>query len=139
MKLVADTEVVVAAVRSGNGASAELLRLADVGRCSLLVSVALVLEYESVLMRPEHLAAAGLDRGQMSNLLNGIVQLCEPTAIHFRYRPVTKDPADELVLEAAVNGAATAIVTFNRKDFGTGPSKFGIGCWLPREALERLR
>jgi hypothetical protein len=44
-----------------------------------------------------------------------------------------------MVLEAAVNGRADAIVTFNRKDYGTVPSAFGIAVLNPGEALRRLR
>lgn len=139
MKLVLDTDVIVAALRSENGASAELLRLAGEGRCALVVSVPLMLEYEAVALRPEQLSASGRSMGAVQRFLNGLLNLAERTTINFSYRPVTRDPADELVVEAALNGGAEAIVTFNRRDFGSGPSQFGIRCWLPREALEKLR
>lgn len=46
---------------------------------------------------------------------------------------------DVMVLEAAVNGGADMLVTFNRRDFGAAPAAFGVACLLPREALERIR
>jgi putative PIN family toxin of toxin-antitoxin system len=138
VRLVLDTDVIVAAARSPAGASAELLRVAGKGKCRIILSVALALEYESVLMRANHLTASGMTAADVADYLDGIVRLAEPADIHFRYRPVTRDAADEQVVEAAVNGRAHAIVTFNRRDFGTGPSRFGIGCWLPRETLEKL-
>lgn len=138
MKLVLDTDVVVAAIRSPSGASAELLRRLRAGRFQPVVSVPLVLEYEAVATRPAHLAAAGLTEEEVGVVLDVIIDLAIWTRIHFAYRPATADPADEFVLEAAVNAGADAIVTFNRRDFGDGPSRFGIACLLPREALERL-
>ena len=44
-----------------------------------------------------------------------------------------------MVLEAAVNGRAQAIVTFNRRDYGNAPAKFGIDVLLPREALALVK
>ena len=47
--------------------------------------------------------------------------------------------ADEMVLEAAVNGRADALVTFNVRDFGTVPAQFGVEVLLPREAIRRIK
>jgi hypothetical protein len=44
-----------------------------------------------------------------------------------------------MVLEAAVNGRADALVTFNIRHFGAAPSGLGIAVLLPRQALERIR
>jgi len=65
--------------------------------------------------------------------------LADPVETHFLWRPQLRDLSDEMVLEAAVNGQAQAIVTFNRRDFGTAPAKFGIEVLLPREALALLK
>lgn len=139
MKIVLDTDVVIAAVRSATGASAELLRFVKQGRCRPIVSVALALEYEAVLFRPEHMLAARLDARMANDVLNGLLNIAEHTEVHYRYRPVVRDPADDLVVEAAINGGASAIVTFNLRDFGSEPARYGIRCLLPREALEMLR
>lgn len=139
MKLVLDTDVVVAALRSPGGASAELLRLARRGGIRIAVSVPLVLEYEAVTARPDHLAASGLSLSETQAVIDVLVSVAEWTGIDYRWRPQTRDPADEMVLEAAINAKADAIVTFNRRDFGSAPDKFGIGCWLPRETLEKLK
>lgn len=137
MKLVLDTDVIVAAIRSPTGASAEILRLARHGQVALAVSVPLVLEYEAVASRPETLAASGLTGAEVQMILDVVVSLSEWTAIHYTYRPMTRDPGDEMVLEAAINARADAVVTFNRRDFGDAPHRFGMGCWLPREVLEK--
>jgi hypothetical protein len=53
------------------------------------------------------------------------------------WRPQLRDPGDELVLEAAVNGRGTTITTFNRRDFQPAASRFGIDILLPSEAIRR--
>lgn len=139
MKLVLDTDVVVAAMRSPKGASAALLLEALAGRVHLLLSVPLALEYEATCMLAEHRIVAGLTEKDTGVFLDAIVALGEPVESHFLWRPSLRDPADEMVLEAAVNGRADAIVTFNVRDFGVVPSRFGVGLLLPREALRRVR
>jgi putative PIN family toxin of toxin-antitoxin system len=139
MKLVLDTDVIVAGLRSPSGASAELLRLARHREVSLAVSVPLLLEYEAVSTRPEHLMASGLLESEVQAVIDVLVSVAEWVRIDYRWRPQTRDPADEMVLEAAINAQADAIVTFNRRDFGKAPARFAIGCWLPAETLEKLR
>ena len=139
MRLVLDTDVIVAALRSPQGASAALLRLLDEGRGVLLVSVALALEYEAVCSRPEQRLAAGLSAKQVATFINGVLQIAEPVTNHFRWRPQLHDAGDEMVLETAVNGRADGLVTFNRKDYGDAPGAFGIEVLLPGQALRRMR
>ncbi|SFP50101.1 putative toxin-antitoxin system toxin component, PIN family [Sphingomonas rubra] len=139
MKIVLDTDVFVAALRSSTGASIELLRLARVRKVAIIVSVPLVIEYEAVATRDTQLTASGLSVHNVNAILDVLVDMAVRTAIDYSYRPATRDPNDDFVLEAAVNGRADAIVTFNRRDFGDAPSRFGIACLLPREALERAR
>jgi len=68
-----------------------------------------------------------------------VLAIVEPVETHFLWRPQLRDPADELVLEAAVNGRAEALVTFNRRDFGAVPVGFGIDVLTPAEAIRRIR
>jgi predicted nucleic acid-binding protein len=56
----------------------------------------------------------------------------------FQWRPQVRDPADEMVLEAAVNGGADALVSFNRRDFGDAPARFGILLATPGQFLRSL-
>lgn len=138
MRLVLDTDVVVAAMRSPSGASAALLRAALDGKIQLLANVALILEYEAVCKREVHLTAAALDIEQAGIFVDALAALAEPVESHFIWRPQLKDPSDEMVLEAAVNGQAQAIVTFNLRDFSTAPEQFGLGVLVPRDALRRV-
>lgn len=138
MRIVLDTDVVVSALRSPAEASAGLLEAALDDRITVLANVALILEYEAVCGRAEHLAAAGVTAGQAIMFVDAVAALAEPVESHFFWRPQLRDPSDEMVLEAAVNGRAEAIVTFNRRDFGSVPERFGVRLLLPRDALRRI-
>lgn len=139
MRLVLDTNVIVAAVRSPAGASAALLRAARHREITLLASVALALEYEAACRRAEHRLAAGLTERQVMVFVDAVVAMAEPVESHYLWRPQLRDPADELVLEAAVNGQAEGIVTFNVRDFGAAPKKFALALLTPAEAIRRNR
>ncbi len=138
MRVVLDTDVIVAAFRSPTGASAALLEAALDQRITVVASVALVLEYEAVCMRDEHLAAAGLRAEQAVVFVDAVAALIQAVESYFVWRPQLRDPSDEMVLEAAVNGQADTIVTFNLRDFGSAPERFGLRLQLPRDALRRV-
>lgn len=139
VKVVLDTDVVIAAMRSPRGASAEILRAARLGRVTLLASVPLALEYEAVCSRAEHGLAARLSDREVKVFVTAVVALAEPVTTHFLWRPQLRDPDDEMVLEAAINGRADALVTFNGRDFGSVPAQFGVEILLPREAIGRTK
>jgi putative PIN family toxin of toxin-antitoxin system len=136
---VLDTNVVVAAMRSPTGASAALLRAARRSEITMLANVALALEYEATCQLAEHRLAAGLDLDQVDSYIDAVLAMVEPVETHFMWRPQLRDPADDFVLEAAVNGQARAIVTFNRRDFRTVPAAFGIDVLTPAGAIRRIR
>jgi predicted nucleic acid-binding protein len=129
----------VAAMRSPGGASAAILRTARQGGITLLVSVALAMEYEATCSEAEHRLAAGLSDREVEIFLDAVVAMAEPVKTYFLWRPQLRDPGDEMVLETAVNGQADALVTFNLRDFGAVPARFGIELMIPREAIRRMR
>jgi putative PIN family toxin of toxin-antitoxin system len=139
VRVILDTDVIVAAMRSPSGASAELLRMARAGQFQLLASVPLMIEYEASCSRREHLVAAQLDRDNLEIFLNALAAIVKPVAIHYLWRPALRDAGDEMVLEAAINGEANFLVTFNLADFGVVPGQFGLELLKPSDALRRLR
>jgi putative PIN family toxin of toxin-antitoxin system len=139
VRLVLDTDAVVAAMRSPTGASAAIVRAVRQRQATLLLSVPLAMEYEAVCGRAEHRMEAGLSERQVEIFLDAIIAMAEPVPTHFLWRPQLRDPNDEMVLEAAVNGRAEALVTFNVRDYGTAASQFGVEVLLPREAITRIR
>ena len=138
MRVVLDTSIVVAALRSRRGASHRLLELVAHGKVRPLVSTAVFLEYEDVLMRPETRLATKMDAANVEGLLAAFASAAEGVEVNFRWRPQLTDPNDELVLEAAVNGAADALVTHNVRDFREAAPRFGLRVLLPREVLKEL-
>ena len=138
MRLVLDTTIMVAALRSDAGASRRLLVAALERRYPALISVPLVLEYEAVLTRAEHLRVAQLSAPEVGMVLDALVAVAEPVRLAFLWRPLLHDPEDEMVLETAVNGRADLLVTFNRRDFATAADQFGIAVVSPGEALIKL-
>ena len=137
MRVVLDTNVLIAALRSPKGASNALLNQLAEGRFVLLASVPLFLEYEAVLSRPEHLSACRLTHAQAGAFLDYLASVAEEVRLHYLWRPQLSDVADEMVLDTAINGRADALTTFNVRHF-TSAMDFGIAVILPREAFARL-
>jgi putative PIN family toxin of toxin-antitoxin system len=125
-------------MRSPTGASAAIIRKARRGKIALLLSVPLAMEYEAVCVRPEHQLAAGLNEQEVRIFVDAVIAIAEPVKIHYLWRPQLRDPSDEMVLETAVNGRANLLITFNVRDYGTAPARFGIEVMTPREAVERI-
>mgnify|MGYP003799719493 FL=1 len=138
-RVVLDTDVIVAAWRSPQGASAELLRLVHAGRLQMLANVALFAEYEAVLTRPAQLRAIGLRAADLQQALDELAACVVQVRSWYQWRPQLRDPADEMVLEAAVNGGATVLVSFNQRDFGDAPARFGIVLATPSQFLRSLQ
>ena len=134
-----DTDVMVAAVRSDSGASRQLLLAALDQQFELLLSVPLILEYEAVLTRPQHLAACGLSIAEVGRVLDDLVAFARPVRLAFRWRPRLSDPDDDMVLETAINGRASAIVTFNQRDIAPGTKAFSCAVIPPATALQQIR
>jgi putative PIN family toxin of toxin-antitoxin system len=139
LSYVLDTDVVVAALRSSEGASRQLLLAALGGHFELLISVPLMLEYEAVLTRPEQLSACQLSRAEVGKVLDDLAAIARPVRLAFRWRPCLADPDDDMVLETAVNGSASAIVTFNHAHFLSGMAGFRCALLVPATALQRIR
>ena len=139
MRIVLDTSVVVAGLRTQLGAGNAVLRHVARRRLLPLASPPLFLEYEEVLKRPEHRLAHGLSLEAIDEFLAELAALVEPVEVHFQWRPQTPDPNDEMVLETAINGGANAIVTYNVADFAVAGRRFKISVLSPAELLRKVR
>jgi len=90
------------------------------------------------MTRAEHLSASGLSRANIGVLLDAVAAMVEPVRLGYLWRPTLPDVDDRLVLEAAVNGGADGIVTFNLRDFASAAKQFGIAIMSSAEAVKRL-
>jgi len=138
-RVVLDTSVIVAALRTRLGAGNAVLRLVAERRLLMLATPPLFLEYEDVLKRPEHRLAHGLSPEAIDEVLAELAALIEPVEVHFQWRPQSKDPNDEMVLEAAINGRADALVTYNVADFAGPAERFEIGVLTPADVLKKVK
>ena len=123
-RVVLDTSVIVAGLRSRLGASSHLLALVAEERLVPLVTTALFLEYEEVLKRPEQRLATGMDEKDIKGFMAAFASAA--------------DPDDEIVLEAAVNGRSKVIVTHNVRYFEPAAGQFGLQGVTPGAFLKRI-
>ena len=139
MVVVLDTDVIVAAVVSGAGASRFLLTEIALGQLPAAVSVPLMLEYEAVLKRPTTLERAGATAADMDVILDKLAATMRPVPIWYLWRPKLRDRNDDMVLEAAANAPASHLVSFNIRDFRNTPAEFGIELCQPPHLARLLR
>jgi putative PIN family toxin of toxin-antitoxin system len=135
-RVVLDTNVVVAALRSKRGASFKLLSLLGEDRFEIAISVPLFCEYEDVLAR---FIEAGLyGRQEIDDFLDFVCQVARLQSIYFLWRPCLADPKDDMVLELAVAAGCEAVVTHNQRDF-VGAERFGLRVDSPKDFLRVLQ
>ncbi len=133
LKVIIDTNVVLSALRSLNGASNKLMTLVGTDKFIPCISIGLILEYEDVLSRKLH----NLSKNQVKQFLDYICLVSEHTKVHFLWRPTLKDPSDDMLLELAVAARASYIITYNTVDF-KGLHKFNMEAIKPRDFLVKV-
>jgi predicted nucleic acid-binding protein len=133
--VVLDTNVLVAALRSRRGASFQVLSLLGTGAFDVAISVPLVLEYEATLLR--HIGATNLAPDDVLDIVDYICSVAKHQLIFFLWRPLLKDPNDDMVAEVAVASGCDAVVTHNGRDFEALAS-LGLRAVSPKEFLGQL-
>lgn len=136
MYAVLDTSVLVSGLRSKHGASFQILQAIRTGDIRIAVSVALVLEYESVLLRPGMVPM--FKPHDIATIVDGLCLLASHQQVFFAWRPFLTDPDDDLVLELAVAASAPFIITHNINDF-RGSDSMGVRAIQPATALTVIR
>jgi putative PIN family toxin of toxin-antitoxin system len=133
-RVVLDTNVVVAGLRSRHGAAFRLL--SEVGKASfeIALSVPLVLEYEDTLLRP---GLTNLGQADVDAVLDYFCKVAHLQQIFYLWRPFLSDPKDDMLLELAVAARCRSIITYNVRDF-VGAETFGVSVLEPGPFLSGL-
>ncbi len=127
-----DTNVVISALKSKKGASYKLMMLLTEDLFIPNISVPLFIEYKSVAKREG--LVGNLAPQEVDAILDYYLSKSKIHKIYYLWRPLLKDPKDDLVLEVAVTSESRYIITFNKKDF-KGCEKFGISAVTPYEYM----
>ena len=137
MRITLDASVLVAAVRSRNGASFQLVSMPLSRDFEVALTVALYTEWQAVLTRPEHLPA-GATADEALGFVRYLASVAHLQDVHFLWRPFLRDPDGDMVLECAVASGSRFIVTHNLKDF-LRVEELKVQAITPGEFLRFLR
>ena len=132
-----DTNVFVAGMRSGSGASREVLRRTLEGAYLPLFSNALWLEYEDLLARSIWTAET-LPQDRLE-VLAALAAAARWVKIYYGWRPNLGGPGDDYLIELAVAGGARAIITHNVRDLRRAELRWrDFTVLTPSEFLEKF-
>jgi predicted nucleic acid-binding protein len=134
-RVILDTNVIVAAMRSRSGASHHLLLTIGHARWQCVVTPALMYEYEEVARRPGN--APGLSPQDITNILDLIFRESHRQLVWFSWRPLSSDPGDDAILEAAIAGGCDYVVSFNERHLRVA-KEFGIEILKPADLLKLI-
>jgi putative PIN family toxin of toxin-antitoxin system len=137
LKVVLDTSVLVAAMRSRDGASYALVSAIPSPDFEICLSISLYAEWQDALTRPENLPG-GVTADAMLSFIRVLAGQAQLQEVYFHWRPFLPDPDDDMILELAFAAGCTYIVTHNIRDF-TGCQRMGVQAITPRDFLQLVR
>ena len=137
MRIVLDTSVLVAASRSRNGASFQIVSMLPSIQFEIALTIAVYTEWQAVLTRPEHLPP-GVTADMALGFVRYLASVAHLQDVHFLWRPFLRDPDDDMVLECAIASGSEFIVTHNVKDFRR-VEELKVQAITPADFLNRLR
>ena len=139
MVIVVDTNVFVSACL-GTGAASEVVAACLRGEHLPLLGAALLAEYEDVIGRGALFRSCRLNPFERAELLDIFVAHCRWTRIYFGWRPNLADEGDNHLVELAVAGGATRIVTGNLRDLLGSELQFpGLRAVTPSQFLKETK
>ncbi|MBI1924030.1 putative toxin-antitoxin system toxin component, PIN family [Candidatus Poribacteria bacterium] len=135
-QIVVDTNVLYSGLRSQGGASYQFLLRLNHPKWQVNLSVALVLEYEAVLT--QHQREVGLTQKDINDLLDGLCAIARLHGIFYSWRPQSRAPDDDFLIDLSVRAGADFIISYNQKDLQPAAARFGIGVVTPKQFLQQM-
>ena len=137
--IVVDTNVLIGALLGSEGANRRILRACFEGKLAPIMGQALLSEYEDVMSRSNLFSNCPLSSSERAAFLDDFLSVCAWVSIYFGWRPNLRDEADNHVLELAIAGNASAVITNNVKDFQFAELHFpDILILSPKQAGKRF-
>ena len=136
IQIVLDTNIIYSALRSKRGASYRLLSLLDSTKFEINLSVPLIIKYEDILLRK--INTLNFNEPQIGQFLYYLILVGKWHDVYFLWRPILKDPKDDMLLELAVRANCKYIVTYNEADF-QGVDRFDIKLVTAKEFLQSIK
>jgi predicted nucleic acid-binding protein len=97
------------------------------------------MEYEDVFGRPALWKKSLLDEKGRMAVFDAFLASAAWTEVYFLWRPNLRDEGDNFIIETAVAGGATAIVTRDVRDLRSGELRFpDLAILTPEQLLERF-
>jgi putative PIN family toxin of toxin-antitoxin system len=118
--VVVDTNVVVAALRSGGGAGRQVIRGCLARVYEPLFGPALLADYEYAA----RLSGSMVSRADQQQILAALASVGRWVNVYYLWRPNLRDEGDNHLVELAVAGGAVAIITHNTRDLMSGELLF---------------
>jgi len=137
-RVVIDTNVFVSGTAIANTPPSQVLDLWRNGLFVLVTSPQLMAEVKDVFTRPEIMAFTGLSVGETQAFLQEIKRRSYVSKGEYHIEPLASNPADTVVLQAAVEGHATHIVTGDKKHLLPLKEIQGIPILPPQDYLSRF-
>lgn len=136
MRVILDTNILIAALRNRSGASHAILLAIHRREITPIISVPLLMEYEEVCKRDGMIPH--LNHEQIDIVLDQICERAIEQQIFFSWRPFLPDPDDDMLVELAIAGNVPYIVTNNIRDIAPARN-LGIQVLEPREFIKLIQ
>ena len=135
-QIIIDTNVLISGLRSRQGASYQMLARLKDDRWQLNISVPLILEYETLLIR--EVATLQISTLIIDRILDDICTISNHHEIFYLWRPTAKDPNDDFLIDLALKAKADFIISYNQRDLEPARSRFGLKLVTPKTFLQMV-